>query len=1774
MGFIAQNYATKYRPQEQETPQYIAPNLAEQSDFEVLQKTQELQSQPQLNLNATQPKEPSYGSVEYYKANPNAIPQAPSLSGANSGKTQAKGFYDISRLKDEARQFIDNVRTGGDAFRSKDDLIKTQVARIQNDGGLIQTLTRSGEKTAENLKKNKANLDNLAKSHGYNLGAIIGDDGKIFFGKQNENGEIVEKEVTPSFLDDMGTYRNEILGGLAGAIATGGTSIPVALGASALGSSLGGGADFANRDDLTRENESAKDYLERMAWAGVDDLTAGLAMAGLLKGGSKAYNALKNTHLAENASNLAGKAWDNSGVSTILRHATTDNISGAESALNKAVGGEANAMQGLNQTRSALGDSAYNQFVNETNLNIPKFTGNETINKATDFLNEKVVEPIGATAKKILADENLNQREADLFLSALGNGESGANIIKNAIAKDPSAYEKASKIFTNLNSSAKANIDEVVKDTPSAVKVFDDYERRVKADYGAVMDTLSEFFTANPTATSETIKSSKRRILSNARAIFGDETEVFDKFRATLQRPTNLKEWQELRSIIGDEIGAIQKSGARAGLNTQDRNALRLLNEMKNGVDSAIDDIFNTYEKANPNLGARAKELMTKARAEYRTFKELETSDLWHGVTSGVKDESAMVDKLIKAVGNENGIDLETFLKGVGDKDRALIENSIIKNVVAKNTIDGATDFKAVNEILAKLPIETDTAKGIKSYLSENASILNNTSDILDFIKGTTPKGYELSQGISHKISSRLKVMVGNRLVNKIKSRIPVYGNNQALQNHINNAIKNSGDLNTMMKNIAELPSENLPSEARSALEAFQRDFASFKEQIHAEVKAEAKQDLKAELKAMANNGEIDLVKFAEARNAKLVKNSAEQGAKVADDEVDILGLANARNANLAQNSARVKNGFMDSIINATDNGADEAVDLSQMANNKQNLAEIKNGAYSQHAMLRPKDETIIKQNDLKLDKAREQIIKDTDISKLNTEQKEIYDVLIGDKEKAVLQGKDIKDIYTLEQGSRNIGARKILIKHGGVEKTGGLETSEMLDMMKIARDGEINADSFKMFDDRIRYAYELGENPKLRLVVDEYNDGKKVFDLYSDRNFVDYGVTPKQEIKQAQKTEKISNITKNINDTQKAMKELNKDYETETLEAVKYHIKEPNFAENLEKALQDDTFKALNDEYKAVSKRIKEIQNGSAKNSEFELSKLLEKQTDLADDLNSEFVKFSDPKFYADTIANRELSKRGKEAISAVKKEATTKSLPKNKDGKIYPNKRVIETLRELANFTDKEFIQQTLKRIGKATQKQIKIWVEQTATHRKDIELFYDIKPNPNFGTNYAEFYHDGIGAFNKIKAEKSGQVAGAFHRDDLGDIDLVWGVIKDENGKVQGYGLSKIVVKHKEITAELLDDIVKNGDIEVKDSRYSIVLNKDDKAYRVGLKSQYDGIPADNKFVITAYEVENKGGGKYPHTSTLASNDSPVTTLNNDIIPNLEKNVKSQAELKAKGDTSSEFYKDLQEQLKYIDKEVAKTKQSAKFYDKYLRLGGEVEARNVSERLSNRHLIKSKSLNEFKQMLGDDISKFSDDEISQMYAKMSKDGTYAHPLQTLDIPRNERVNLGDNTMAQSVELESKYLDKNGNISKEKLTQNAPYLPKSLNLVEFKKSILANPNTKRINHLNVEVKTPIESVNFNIATTFRHFNRVGKENRSHLTGVLMDTLTKPQFITQDSKGSRYYCKAFKGKNGGYDFVSVVADKDGVSVNMTNYNASLERLNAMIKEYDLLYMR
>ncbi|WRD37114.1 DUF3519 domain-containing protein [Helicobacter pylori] len=146
-----------------------------------------------------------------------------------------------------------------------------------------------------------------------------------------------------------------------------------------------------------------------------------------------------------------------------------------------------------------------------------------------------------------------------------------------------------------------------------------------------------------------------------------------------------------------------------------------------------------------------------------------------------------------------------------------------------------------------------------------------------------------------------------------------------------------------------------------------------------------------------------------------------------------------------------------------------------------------------------------IKEKATKYEKALQELQK-IDESKLTKEQQQVLKVFKGELDQTEIKGIDLNDLYILEQGSRNAGARKILRKHYGAESTGGVTNDELLNMSEVIKNGSVLLESFERLKNGFRYAYEWDNNGvKLRLVVDDLNNGNKIFDFYSDRNFKDF---------------------------------------------------------------------------------------------------------------------------------------------------------------------------------------------------------------------------------------------------------------------------------------------------------------------------------------------------------------------------------------------------------------------------------------------------------------------------------------------------------------------------------------------------------------------------------------------------------------------------------------------------------------------------------------------
>ena len=187
--------------------------------------------------------------------------------------------------------------------------------------------------------------------------------------------------------------------------------------------------------------------------------------------------------------------------------------------------------------------------------------------------------------------------------------------------------------------------------------------------------------------------------------------------------------------------------------------------------------------------------------------------------------------------------------------------------------------------------------------------------------------------------------------------------------------------------------------------------------------------------------------------------------------------------------------------------------------------------------------------------------------------------------------------------------------------------------------------------------------------------------------------------------------------------------------------------------------------------------------------------------------------------------------------------------------------------------------------------------------MERDQNITPIREFGTNYAEFYHDGKGAIDKLLTERQGQVAGAFEREELGDIDLVWGEV---DKKLNGYGLSKIEAKHlndftnfngANPTEKMINgiaEIIEKGKVDIdKHGRATIIYDKDGKIFKVGLKQNIFGEKTNNKWIVTSY-LDERETQKFIHSKGLTERE----TLRSNSKPNsTPKEIKSQAQVEQK-------------------------------------------------------------------------------------------------------------------------------------------------------------------------------------------------------------------------------------------------------------------------------------
>ncbi|WP_281650613.1 hypothetical protein, partial [Helicobacter bilis] len=189
-----------------------------------------------------------------------------------------------------------------------------------------------------------------------------------------------------------------------------------------------------------------------------------------------------------------------------------------------------------------------------------------------------------------------------------------------------------------------------------------------------------------------------------------------------------------------------------------------------------------------------------------------------------------------------------------------------------------------------------------------------------------------------------------------------------------------------------------------------------------------------------------------------------------------------------------------------------------------------------------------------------------------------------------------------------------------------------------------------------------------------------------------------------------------------------------------------------------------------------------------------------------------------------------------------------------------------------------------------------------RQQIEALLNVTPIVEFGKNYAEFYRNGSKAIQKLMAEKEGQVAGAFYRKELGDIDLVWGQVEGKGKEAKGWGLAKIIEKHLnagdfkafgEGEAGLINamsEIIDKGKVITQNGVSTIWYKKDENIYKLGISKGFHK-KGDNNWIITSYKAEREKDKTFG--DALFTDKHPLPN-SSDIIPQKPKPKQSPKEL----------------------------------------------------------------------------------------------------------------------------------------------------------------------------------------------------------------------------------------------------------------------------------------
>ncbi len=319
---------------------------------------------------------------------------------------------------------------------------------------------------------------------------------------------------------------------------------------------------------------------------------------------------------------------------------------------------------------------------------------------------------------------------------------------------------------------------------------------------------------------------------------------------------------------------------------------------------------------------------------------------------------------------------------------------------------------------------------------------------------------------------------------------------------------------------------------------------------------------------------------------------------------------------------------------------------------------------------------------------------------------------------------------------------------------------------------------------------------------------------------------------------------------------------------------------------IMDRSFANLKN-YQSTSESLKDLSEKFYKTSSLEMFEKSDQSTsDISEILGgaiARFARFDDPsKALFEALRSDNIKKGLKEfKIADVTKDMFNPDSKEFKDIDIYDFTHYLLMVNREPNENNP-----VLKRLIEA----VKDMQKETKKGSKKQKL----ETPSEWGHNYSEFKNDGLGAINKLLETKKGFVAGAFYKEGLGDIDLVWGTPKTKDSN--GYGLAHILERR-------ISNEMKKGLSETEAKEYALnivksipeVLEKGTKGTdslgrvfvdygnkRVGLNNEWKKEKLENHWVISSYELYDTEKQALRSTPQAITKEKAFNSLNS-VDPN---------------------------------------------------------------------------------------------------------------------------------------------------------------------------------------------------------------------------------------------------------------------------------------------------